>query len=132
MAADSIFVTALTTGPANVTVTSGSTTSAQTIGSAGVHVLSFDMGVGPQTFSLTTSNWNGSGRGAIDVSADCYVSDSVRLIVSTERAQKGGVYNFNILAGIVQLGSSGDNIGIGINATTDTPSATSEHSYLLR
>ncbi len=75
MVADSIFVTALTTGSASITVSSGTLNSTQTVNSAGVHVLSFPMGAGSQLFSFTTASGSGSGKGAIDVSSKCYVSN---------------------------------------------------------
>ncbi|WVR09784.1 hypothetical protein IAU60_006860 [Kwoniella sp. DSM 27419] len=84
MAADLIFVAALTTGPASVTVKSGSVTSTQQVDSAGVHTLAFPMTAGPVTLSMEVDSGTAiSGKGAIDIFDQCYQ----------------GVYNFNVLAG---------------------------------
>lgn len=74
MAADSIFVAALTIGPALVTVTSGSINSTQSVAAAGVNVLAFPTGPGSQVFSITTEQGSGSGTGSIEISSGCYVS----------------------------------------------------------
>jgi hypothetical protein len=74
MAADSIFVTALTTTSGTVTLTTYSGTSSQDV-EAGVNVLAFPMVAGQQTVTLTTSDGRtGSSTGAIEVLGDsCYV-----------------------------------------------------------
>jgi len=74
MTEDSIFVAAMTTGPAEVTVTSGSSTVTQQVGSAGIHTLAFPMKPGKQSFSMKTSSKSKSAQASLDVHSDCYVS----------------------------------------------------------
>ncbi|OCF56454.1 hypothetical protein L486_06398 [Kwoniella mangroviensis CBS 10435] len=84
MAADSVFLAALTTGPATVTVTIGGTASSQQVDGAGVHTLAFPMSVGGVSFQMDVDGGgSASGQGAIEISDQCY----------------RGVYNFNVLAG---------------------------------
>lgn len=91
MAEDSIFVAAVTTGPAKVTVTSGKNSSTRSVDSAGIHVLAFPMGVGSQQFSVTTAKGSGSGKGAIEVSAGCYVS-----VVFTQKGEADGYVEWSV------------------------------------
>ncbi|WVQ81263.1 hypothetical protein IAT38_003386 [Cryptococcus sp. DSM 104549] len=105
MAADSIFVAALTTGAATITVTSGSSTSSQTVDKAGVHTLAFPMDVGSVSFDMKVDGGGtASGKGAIEISAECYE----------------GVYNFNILSGTAVADGSSS------SSTTDTTADASD------
>nr|XP_018259199.1 uncharacterized protein I303_08127 [Kwoniella dejecticola CBS 10117]OBR81357.1 hypothetical protein I303_08127 [Kwoniella dejecticola CBS 10117] len=84
MAADSVFVAALTTGPATITVTIGGVASSQSVDGAGVHTLAFAMSVGSVAFQMEVDGGgSATGKGAIEISDQCY----------------NGVYNFNVLAG---------------------------------
>lgn len=108
MAADSIFVAAMTTGPAEITLTTNSGAQTQSVDRAGIHTLAFPMIPGKQSFSMSTTQGSAQGVGAVDVSADCYVSPSTNLTRCSDQKQNGA-YNFNILSGSakVQAGSGG-------------------------
>ncbi|WVQ63891.1 uncharacterized protein L199_002047 [Kwoniella botswanensis] len=119
MAADSVFVAALTTGPATVTVTIGGTASSQQVDGAGVHTLAFPMSVGGVSFQMDVDGGGSAiGQGAIEISDECY----------------RGVYNFNVLAGTATADgtSSGtSNTGGSISAPVSSaamPSSTAAGS----
>ena len=87
---DSIFVAAMTTSAATVTVKSGNKQSTQYVSSAGIHTLTFPMNTGPVTFDITTADGRvGSARGAVEIGSECYVSDQsimrLETLTATER-----------------------------------------------
>ncbi|WWC73088.1 uncharacterized protein I206_107053 [Kwoniella pini CBS 10737] len=105
MAADSVFVAALTTAPATITVKIGDTTSSQIVDEAGVHTLAFPMSVGSVSFQMDTDGCQSiSGNGAIEISDQCY----------------HGVYNFNVLSGTATAGDSTSNPPESDNGTTSS------------
>ncbi|KAK4687685.1 glucan endo-1,3-alpha-glucosidase, partial [Tremellales sp. Uapishka_1] len=115
MAADSIFVCAMTTSDATVTVTSGSSTTSQTV-SAGITTLAFPMKVGKQSFAIKTASGTGSGVGTIEITAGCY----------------NGVYNFNIVSGSIDVVESGNNgaasTGVSSSSTKAGSGSSSSHT----
>ena len=74
MAEDSIFVAAMTTGPSEITVASGSSTVTQQVDSAGIHTLAFPMKPGKQSFSMKSASKSKTASAGLDVQSDCYVS----------------------------------------------------------
>ncbi|ODN95835.1 hypothetical protein L198_04453 [Cryptococcus wingfieldii CBS 7118] len=113
MAADSIFVAAMTVGAATITVTSGSSTSSQIVDKAGVHTLSFPMEAGAVSFEMKMDDGGrASGKGAIEVTSGCY----------------NDVYNFNVLSGTITVddGSTGDSASSSpvVSETTATSTGT--------
>ncbi|WVW79367.1 hypothetical protein I302_101335 [Kwoniella bestiolae CBS 10118] len=107
MAADSVFVAALTTGPATVTVTIGGTASSQQVTEAGVHTLAFPMSVGVVSFQMDVDGGgSASGQGTIEISDQCY----------------RGMYNFNVLAGTA-VADVTSNTGGSISAPASSAAA---------
>ena len=112
---------ALTKGSASITVTSGALKSTQSVSSAGVHLLAFPMGVGMQAFSVITGEGSGSAIGAIDISGDCYVRKLFIRLGAVTYAEQKGEYNFNILAGKVNVNAT--NIGLASSLDLANPLA---------
>ncbi|KAF8144305.1 glycoside hydrolase family 71 protein, partial [Mycena galopus ATCC 62051] len=80
---DFVFVIALLKSAGTVTITSGSNAPKQFSLSAGVHTIAAPMGLGTQTFALSSSTANINGNGGLQITNQC------------------SVYNFNAYVGKV-------------------------------
>ncbi|KAJ7807622.1 glycoside hydrolase [Mycena olivaceomarginata] len=70
---DMIFVIALLKSAGTVTITSGSNTPVQFQLDASIHTVAAPMGVGTQTFALSSSTANLSGNGELQITNECTV-----------------------------------------------------------
>lgn len=83
---DAVFVAAATQSGGTVTVTSGSNAPVTSSVAAGIQVFQVPMGVGAQSFKLTTSTGkSGTATSNVTISADCW----------------NGIYNFNYHSGLI-------------------------------
>ncbi|WRT69078.1 uncharacterized protein IL334_006061 [Kwoniella shivajii] len=117
MAADSVFVAALTTGPATITVTIGGTSSSQKVDGEGVHTLAFPMCAGSVSFQMTVDGGGTAiGKGNIDITDQCYK----------------GIYNFNVLVGTALVdGSSPSSVSTDVSPSIDISSTVSSLGTMI-
>ncbi|KAF7334571.1 Glycoside hydrolase family 71 protein [Mycena venus] len=70
---DMVFVIAMLTSAGTVTITSGSNAPVQFQLDAGIHTVAAPMGLGTQTFALSSSTANFNGNGGLEISDQCTV-----------------------------------------------------------
>ncbi|BEI83295.1 hypothetical protein CcaverHIS002_0311630 [Cutaneotrichosporon cavernicola] len=90
---DSVFVAAMTKSGGTLKVTSGGNAPVSLEAKGGVDVFEVPMGVGEQSFELTTTGGSASGKSNLTISDQCWES------------RLGKVYNYNFYSGVLNVGA---------------------------
>ena len=99
---DAVFVAAATQSGGTVTVTSGSNAPVTSSVAAGIQVFQVPMGVGAQSFKLTTSTGkSGTATSNVTISADCWVCRPWSRDRVIADGRQNGIYNFNYHSGLI-------------------------------
>ncbi|KLT44489.1 hypothetical protein CC85DRAFT_270841 [Cutaneotrichosporon oleaginosum] len=90
---DSVFVAAMTKAGGTLKVTSGNKAPVSLEAKGGVEVFEVPMGVGEQSFELTTAGGSTSGKSNLTITDQCWES------------RLGKIYNYNFYSGILNVGA---------------------------